>query len=150
MRDDLLSAIAGAGFRMTRQRRIIAAYLDQDPCRHLTAEVLHQELLAIGQSLSLATIYNTLREFARLGLIRQVPSGGGPAQFDVRPGNHHHFHIKAEGRVIDIPEDAIRFDCLPLPPEGYRIMAVDVTLHLEPVRPQDMKEPHAEVIDCPL
>lgn len=132
MADDAWDGLLKNGLRLTRQRRVIAEKLSKEPCRHLTAEVLHAELKAAGEQLSLATVYNALREFSKAGLIRQIPARCGPAQFDIRPGNHHHFFIPAEGRCIDIEPAEVSLSRFPRPPSGYRIAAIDVTIHLEP------------------
>jgi Fur family iron response transcriptional regulator len=48
---------------------------------------------------SLATVYNTLHQFERAGLLREIAIGGQRAYFDTNISNHNHFFIEAEGRV---------------------------------------------------
>jgi len=98
--------------------------------RHVTAELLHAEAVAVGERVSLATVYNTLHQFCAAGLLREIAVDASKAYFDTNTSNHNHFLIEAEGRLIDIPEDAIRLGQLPEPPEGMRISHVDVVVRL--------------------
>ena len=40
------------------------------------------------------------------------------------------YFIEADGRLIDIEEDAIKLDGLPTPPEGMKISHVDIVVRL--------------------
>jgi Fur family iron response transcriptional regulator len=119
-----------AGLRPTRQRAALATLLFQEGNRHVTAEVLSQEAAAAGVRLSLATIYNTLNQFAEAGLLCKVCVNGERAYFDTDLGSHQHFYVQAENRLIDIPVGKISFGQLPEPPEGYSIAKVDVVIQL--------------------
>ncbi|MFE3839113.1 Fur family transcriptional regulator [Pseudogemmobacter sonorensis] len=125
-----------AGLRSTRPRRAIAEILFGQSYHHFTADEIFAAAMEAGQRLSLATVYNTLSEFAAHGLIRRLATAGGPAQFDIGTGDHHHFHVEADNRVIDIEPEEIAFARLPEPPHGYRIANIDVVIRLEPVAQQ--------------
>ncbi len=120
-----------AGLRPTRQRIALGCLIFGDGHRHLTAEHLHLEALEAGISLSLATVYNTLFQFDEAGLIRRVSVNSGKAYYDTDPGDHHHFYIEDEDRIIDIAPDRISVDGLPEPPPGYAISKVDVVIRLK-------------------
>ncbi|MCK5550883.1 MAG: transcriptional repressor [Hyphomicrobiaceae bacterium] len=60
------------GLRPTRQRLTLGALLFEGEDRHVTAELLHAEAAAIGHHVSLATVYNTLHQFKRAGLLREL------------------------------------------------------------------------------
>jgi len=62
--------------RPTKQRLIIAAHLFKQSKRHIHADMLHEEIAASGEIISVATIYNSLRHFCNAGLIRAVASRG--------------------------------------------------------------------------
>jgi Fur family iron response transcriptional regulator len=98
--------------------------------RHVTAEMLHEEAVRAGQRVSLATVYNTLHQFKRAGLLREIAIGGQRAYFDTNTSNHNHYLIEAEGRLVDIPGDTIRVDGLPEPPPNLRISHIDVVVRL--------------------
>lgn len=60
--------LADAGLRPTRQRLALATLLVGDgQNRHVTAESLYADAKAGGESVSLATVYNTLRAFCDSG-----------------------------------------------------------------------------------
>lgn len=123
-----------AGLRPTRQRIALGALLFGNGDRHVSAEMLHAEALAAGEPISLATVYNTLHQFTEAGLLRELAIDANKAYFDTNTSNHNHFFLEAEGRLVDIPEGAIRVDGLPEPPQGMKISHVDVMVRLVSVK----------------
>jgi Fur family iron response transcriptional regulator len=121
-----------AGLRPTRQRVALALLLFGHGDRHVTAELLHEEAVRAGERVSLATVYNTLHQFKRAGLLREIAIGGQRAYFDTNTSNHNHFFVESEGQLVDIPGDAIRVDGLPAPPENLQISHIDVVVRLVP------------------
>jgi Fur family iron response transcriptional regulator len=121
-----------AGLRPTRQRLALGALLFENEDRHVTAELLHAEATAVGHHVSLATVYNTLHQFKRAGLLRELAINGAKAYFDTNTSNHNHFFIEEEGELRDIPGHAIRVDGVPEPPEGMSITHIDVVVRLVP------------------
>jgi Fur family iron response transcriptional regulator len=119
-----------AGLRPTRQRMALGMLLFGNGDRHVTAEMLHQEILAAGERVSVATIYNTLHQFKRAGLLRELAIDGAKAYFDTNTSNHNHFFFEEEGRLVDIPEDNIRVAGLPTVPDGMTISHIDVVVRL--------------------
>jgi len=119
-----------AGLRPTRQRLALGALLFESGDRHVTAEFLHAEAVAVGHHVSLATVYNTLHQFKRAGLLRELAINGSKAYFDTNTSNHNHFFVEADGELHDIPGDAIKVDGVPTPPEGMRISHIDVVVRL--------------------
>jgi Fur family iron response transcriptional regulator len=119
-----------AGLRPTRQRLALGRLLFGSGDRHVTAEQLHAEVAALGEHVSLATVYNTLHQFKRAGLVRELAIEGSKAYFDTNTSNHNHFLLESSGELMDIPGDAIRVEGLPEPPEGMKITHVDVVVRL--------------------
>jgi Fur family iron response transcriptional regulator len=119
-----------AGLRPTRQRTALAALLFSGQVRHVTAEALHAEAETAGEQVSLATVYNTLHQFTRAGLLRQVTVDGTRTYFDTNTVDHHHFYREEDGMLVDIESDGIRVDGLPQPPEGCRVERVDVVVRV--------------------
>ena len=108
----------------------LGALLFEGEDRHVTAELLHAEAIAAGQHVSLATVYNTLHQFKRAGLLRELAINGAKAYFDTNTSNHNHFFVEADSELCDIPGDAIRVNGVPEPPEGMRISHIDVVVRL--------------------
>ncbi len=119
-----------AGLRPTRQRVVLGAILFGQGDRHVSAEMLHAEVIAAGEQVSLATVYNTLHQFTAAGLLRELAVDGSKAYFDTNVSNHNHFFIEERGELIDIDGDSIRVDGLPEPPPGMRISHIDVVVRL--------------------
>jgi Fur family transcriptional regulator, iron response regulator len=119
-----------AGLRPTRQRVALAELLFAKGDRHLSAELLHEEALAAGVSVSLATVYNTLHQFTDAGLLRILAVEGSKTYFDTNTSDHHHFFVEGENTVFDIMSGPIRVSNLPEPPEGMEIINVDVVVRL--------------------
>lgn len=126
----ITAILRSADLRPTRQRVALGRLLFAGHDRHVTAEILHEEVTAAGESISLATVYNTLHQFQRAGLIRELAIDGAKTYFDTNTSDHNHFFIENEGRVIDIPGDGLRVIGVPQPPEGTRISHVDVVVRL--------------------
>ena len=80
--------------------------------------------------MSLATVYNTLHQFKRAGLLRELAIEGARTHFDTNTSNHNHFFIESEGRLVDIAGDSIRVAGLPEPPAGMAISHIDVVVRL--------------------
>jgi Fur family iron response transcriptional regulator len=123
--------IRAAGLRPTRQRVALAQLLFDHGQRHLTAETLHGEAVADGISVSLATIYNTLHQFVRVGLLREVTVEPGRSYFDTNVSDHHHFFHEANGELEDIAALSVDLSALPEPPVGTEINRVDVVVRLK-------------------
>jgi Fur family iron response transcriptional regulator len=119
-----------AGLRPTRQRIALATLLFGAGDRHVTAEMLHEEAVRAGERVSLATVYNTLHQFKRAGLLREIAIGGQRAYFDTNTSNHNHYFIEADGKLMDIPGDSIRVDGLPEPPQDLKVSHIDVVVRL--------------------
>jgi Fur family transcriptional regulator, iron response regulator len=119
-----------AGLRPTRQRMMLGALLFGAGDRHVTAEMLHEEAETTGESVALATVYNTLHQFKSAGLLREIAIDGQRAYFDTNTSNHNHFYIEKAGVLMDIPGDCIRVDGLPQPPPGMKIAHIDVVVRL--------------------
>ena len=119
-----------AGLRVTRQRMMIADLLFAKGDRHVTAEALYAEASVIPYPPSLATIYNTLRDFADKGLVREIALYGGKVWFDTQTGPHFHFYLEDREELFDIPESLIPTFNIPAP-AGMRIAGIDVVIKLE-------------------
>ena len=126
----ITAILRSADLRPTRQRVALGRLLFSGQDRHVTAEMLHEEVSDAGERISLATVYNTLHQFQRAGLIRELSIDGAKTYFDTNTSNHNHFYIESEGRVIDIPGEGLSVLGVPQPPEGTRISHVDVIVRL--------------------
>ncbi len=123
--------LASAGLRPTRQRTTLAALLVGDgQHRHVTAESLFDAARSQGATVSLATIYNTLRAFCDAGLMQEVTVDGSKSYFDTNTHDHPHFFWEDEGRLTDAPSEDLVIARIPDAPDGAEIASVDVVIRL--------------------
>ncbi|RII37972.1 transcriptional repressor [Pseudooceanicola sediminis] len=125
------SWLSKAGLRPTRQRLGLAALLVGDGRnRHVTAESLFAAAKETGQPVSLATVYNTLRAFCDVGLMREITVDGSRSYFDTNMHDHPHFYWEDDGELTDAPSDELEISRLPRAPKGASIAKVDVVIRL--------------------
>ncbi len=123
--------LSKAGLRPTRQRLGLATLLVGDgENRHVTAESLFAAAKDIGQAVSLATVYNTLRAFCDAGLLREITVDGSRSYFDTNMHDHPHFYWEEDGELTDAPSDELEIARLPRAPGGASIAKVDVVIRL--------------------
>lgn len=126
-----LETLRAAGLRPTRQRLALARLLfGNGEARHVTAEGLHAEARAAGARIALATVYNTLRQFKRKGLLREIVVEPGRTYFDTNTAHHHHFYDERDKRLVDIRDDELRISNMPDSPEGTKISRVEVVIRI--------------------
>ncbi|QQS10642.1 MAG: transcriptional repressor [Rhodospirillales bacterium] len=123
--------LRAVGLRPTRQRLALGALLfSAGHDRHVTAERLHDEAVARGVKVSLATVYNTLNQLSGAGLLREVVVGPGRIYFDTNTGAHHHFFVEDDGALVDIPADRVVIARMPPAPPGMTVERVDVVVRV--------------------
>ena len=127
-----LNWVSRAGLRPTKQRIKLAQLLIGDgENKHITAESLFELVKKSNVSVSLATVYNTLKAFCDAGLINEVMVDGGKSYFDTRLDDHPHFFWEDTGQISDAPSDALEINNLPNPPNGHEITKVDVIIRVK-------------------
>jgi Fur family iron response transcriptional regulator len=119
-----------AGLRSTEQRIALGSVLFAKGNRHITADMLHREATDANALVSLATVYNTLRQFADAGLLCRVAVDRGIKYFDTNTSHHHHFLAEGGGLLCDISETDVILSEMPVPPEGYEIARIDIVVRL--------------------
>jgi Fur family iron response transcriptional regulator len=127
--------LAEAGLRPTRQRMALAALLVGDgKHRHVTAESLFEAARQSGGSVSLATVYNTLRAFCQAGLMSEITVDGSKSYFDTNTTEHPHFYWEDTGTLTDASTQRMEITNLPDAPAGAEIASVDVVIRLRRTR----------------
>ena len=120
-----------AHVRPTRQRLSLASLLVGDGCnRHATAESLFMAAKERGESVSLATVYNTLRAFCDAGLMAEITVDGQKSYFDTCTEEHPHFFWEDTQELSDAPASELEITHLPDAPAGAEISRVDVIIRV--------------------
>ena len=100
-RAELKEELLNAGIRPSVQRLAIFEYVRRS-CQHPTAEVVYEALRDELGSLSLTTVYNTLKLFVDAGLIMMLTIDDAFRCFDGNRSNHAHFRCNDCGKIIDL------------------------------------------------
>ncbi len=117
--------------RPTRQRLALADLLVGDgQDRHVTAESLFSAVNDKGETISLATVYNTLNTFRDAGLLTEVVVNPHKSYFCTRVDDHPHFYWEEKGLLTDAPNDKLQLSGISEAPEGAEIEKVDVVIRL--------------------
>ena len=135
-----LSAYNGAikilennGIRATKQRRVLAKIIFEKGKRHISAENLFDELKKEERKISMATVYNTLKQFTNLGLIREIVVDQNKSLYCNNNQSHYHLYIEDEGKVIDIPTKNIDLD-IPSIPACLQLHDIDVIVRIRTLK----------------
>lgn len=118
-----------AGLRPTRQRVMLGELLFARGDRHVTAEMLYGEAVEANIQLSLATVYNTLKQFTQAGLLRRIGPDGSRSFFDTNTSVHPHFYLVGEDVLMDVPE-RLMMAHMPEALPGHEISRLDIIIHI--------------------
>ena len=95
-----LHELKNIGLKATLPRLKILEIFQQGPHRHLSAEDVYRELLAVNHDIGLATVYRVLTQFEQAGLLKRSNFESGKAVFELDAGSHHdHLVCLQCGRV---------------------------------------------------
>ncbi|RJS91963.1 Fur family transcriptional regulator [Salinisphaera sp. Q1T1-3] len=126
MKPKTTEELRAAGLRVTRPRRAVLDWLDDNP--HATAEQVHEGVRPMLGSVSRQAIYDVLSACASAHLIRQIRPAGHPARFERRAGdNHHHLVCRCCGDVFDAECHTGHAPCLhPTHDQGFHIDEAEI------------------------
>jgi Fe2+ or Zn2+ uptake regulation protein len=99
---ELRHALEQAGWRYTRQRAAVFAYL-RSVDTHPTAEQVYFAVRTGIPSISLATVYKALEALVEVRLAAKLLHADGPARYDCRGDDHYHLRCLETGQVRDLP-----------------------------------------------
>jgi Fur family ferric uptake transcriptional regulator len=122
---DYETALREAGVRITRPRRVILGVLS-DGGDHPDALEIFKRSVAIDPSISLSTVYRTMKLLEGIGAIHRHAFEGGPSRFEPAVGEHHDHLIDIEtGDVIEFHSERIE----ELQQEIARELGYDIVHH---------------------
>ena len=128
-----LRKIEESGIIPTKQRRVLAKILFEKGNRHISAENLFDEVKREDRKISMATIYNTLKQFTNLGLIREIVVDKNKSLYDTNNKPHYHLYIEDVGKVQDIPTDNMNLN-LPSVPACLNLHNIDVIVRVRSLK----------------
>jgi len=101
--EEIMQALRSSGLRLTPQRQAICKLLVEST-NHPSAQMIYEQLHPQYNSLSLATVYNTLEALTRIGVINVLGEvGSGDAvRYDADTEPHVNLACVRCHRIIDI------------------------------------------------
>lgn len=97
---EAMATLKGSGVRITPQRHAILEYLLQS-MSHPTADEIYKALEGKFPNMSVATVYNNLRVFKEVGLVRELTYGDSSSRFDCDISDHYHVICEDCGKIVD-------------------------------------------------
>jgi len=126
------------GLRMTDQRRTIAKLLESTN-DHPDVEELHKRVNQVDQSISLATVYRTVKLFEESGILDKLEFGDGRARYEDADREHHDHLINIQnGEVIEFVDSDIELLQEKIAIKlGYRLLGHKLELYGVPLHKSD-------------
>jgi Fur family peroxide stress response transcriptional regulator len=91
----------GARFKRTPQRLAILEYLEGNTS-HPSADEIFKVVSKRHQSMSFATVYNTLHTLTRAGALRELTIDPARKRYDPDTSSHHHFLCISCNAIADV------------------------------------------------
>jgi len=104
---DIAARLASSGYRLTPQRLMILAAIENSD-NHISAEEIHAQIVARYPNVNVSTVYRTLELLTRLGLVTETDLGEGRVRYHpADKGHHHHLVCRECGAIIDLDESLL-------------------------------------------
>ena len=102
--DSLLDLIRQSGLRVTMARRAICRILADSDDEFLTASSIHERVAADAGGVDASTVYRTLDELERIGIVHHVHLGSGqPGTWHLTiDRNHQHLMCERCGKTSEV------------------------------------------------
>jgi Fur family peroxide stress response transcriptional regulator len=97
---EAIFTLKDTGVRITPQRHAILDYLIQS-MSHPTADDIYKALEGKFPNMSVATVYNNLRVFREVGLVKELTYGDASSRFDFVTTEHYHVICEDCGKIVD-------------------------------------------------
>ncbi len=95
------------GHALTAQRELLLSLI-READRHIDAKELYRQAAAKAESISLATVYRSLRLFQELGLVEERRLGQVRGYYEIKRGQEHqHLICQSCGKVIEFESSLI-------------------------------------------
>ena len=122
------------GLRMTEQRRTIAKLLESTK-DHPDVEELHKRVNQVDHSISLATVYRTVKLFEESGILEKLEFGDGRARYEDADREHHDHLINIQnGEVIEFVDSDIELLQEKIATKlGYKLLGHKLELYGVPI-----------------
>ena len=119
------------GLKPTIQRLEISKILFSQGDKHFTAEEIKKLATSKGLKISVATIYNNLNHFVKVGLLKKRQVDNNRSYFDNNVSDHFHLFDEETNTLTDIPPSSVRFSKLPKLPSNKIIKNINLVINIK-------------------
>ena len=126
--EELVQKFKQCGYKMTPQRRAILEALVENN-HHPTAEQIHETVRKRMPDISLATVYNTLRQLAAIKEICELDMGRRERHYEISREDHAHRVCLRCGRIKDVPGEFEKIKSLFECGDDFRPVRYTVTIY---------------------
>ncbi|MFT6556915.1 MAG: Fur family ferric uptake transcriptional regulator [Sneathiella sp.] len=119
---------------MTEQRRVIARVLSESQ-DHPDVELVYKRASDVDDTISISTVYRTVRMFEENGILERHDFGDGRARYEEVSDQHHDHLINVKtGQVIEFTSEKIEeLQTLIAKELGFRLIDHRLELYGEPL-----------------
>lgn len=105
--ESMIERCLSSGLRMTEQRRVIAQVLEASH-DHPDVDIIYSRVSDVDSSISIATVYRTVKQFEEAGILDRIDFGDGRARYEDAKREHHDHLIDIQsGKVIEFVDPEI-------------------------------------------
>ena len=124
--------LRASGLRPTKQRLAVCKILFQrKETFHFTIEKLKKITEKNSRKkISIATLYNTVNAFKKSGYLKEISLKGNKTFFDTNTKNHHNFYDEDSSQLIDIKNQNVSVNNLPIAPKGKKIKDIEIIIRV--------------------
>ena len=131
----IIERCLSSGLRMTEQRRVIAQVLENSN-DHPDVDIIYSRVTDVDSSISIATVYRTVKQFEEAGILDRIDFGDGRARYEDAKREHHDHLIDIQsGKVIEFVDPEIEALQEKIAAKlGYRLKGHRLELYGVPIR----------------
>ena len=131
-KDTFVIKLRSSGLRPTKQRLEICKVLyNREKTFHFTIEELSKILKRNSkESISLATIYNTVHAFKNKNYLKEISINSNKSYFDTNVSVHHHFFNENTHELIDLKNTDVGEIKIKKKIPGKKIKSVEVLVKI--------------------
>ena len=131
-KDTFVKKLRSSGLRPTKQRLEICKVLyNREKTFHFTIDELSKILKKNSrESISLATIYNTVHAFKNKNYLKEISINSNKSYFDTNVSVHHHFFNENTHELIDLKNTDVGEIKIKKKIPGKKIKSVEVLVKI--------------------
>ena len=132
------------GLKMTEPRRVIARVLSESE-DHPDAEALHGRVRELDPTISIATVYRTMKLFQETNIVTKRDFGDGRARYEEIQGDedhHHHLIDVTTGQVLEFYNEELEALKIKIATEmGFKLVDHHLELFGVPLNRDTKRDP---------